>query len=70
MRSKRAGTFIICAMGSGEKIIKEEAKFACARLHSGIRLSVINEVDNNSMKGDDDNERNKTTMKLQTVTRR
>jgi hypothetical protein len=59
-RSKRAGTFISCAVGSGEKIIKEEAKFACARPHSGIRLSVINKVDNNSMKGDDDNERNKT----------
>jgi hypothetical protein len=28
--------------------------------HSGIRLSVIDEVDNDSMKGDDDNERNKT----------
>ncbi len=51
-------------MGSGEKLIKEEAKNACARPHSGIRLSVIDEVDakvdNNSMKGDDDNERNKT----------
>jgi hypothetical protein len=40
-------------MGSGENIIEEEAKFACARPHSGIRLSVIDEVDNNSMKGDD-----------------
>ena len=58
-RSKRAGTFISCAMGSGEKIIKEEAKNACAR-HSGIRLSVIDEVDNDSMEGDDDNKRNKT----------
>ena len=46
-------------MGSGEKIIKEEAKNACAR-HSGIRLSVIDEVDNDSMEGRDDNERNKT----------
>jgi hypothetical protein len=54
-RSKRAGTFISCAVGSGEKIIKEEAKNACARPHSGIRLSVIDEVDNGSMKGDDDN---------------
>jgi hypothetical protein len=59
-RSKRAGTFISCAVGSGEKIIKEEAKNACARPHSGIRLSVIDKVDNDSMKGDDDNERNKT----------
>ena len=60
-RSKRAGTFISCAVGSGEKIIKEEAKNeCCARPHSGIRLSIIDEVDNDSMKGDDDNERNKT----------
>jgi hypothetical protein len=58
--SKRAGTFISCAMGSGETIIEEEAKNACARPHSGIRLSVIDEVDNDSMEGDDDNERNKT----------
>ena len=38
-------TFISCAMGSGEKIIEEEAKNACAR-HSGIRLSIIDKVDN------------------------
>jgi hypothetical protein len=38
-RSKRAGTFISCAVVSGEKIIEEEAKNACAR-HNGIRLSV------------------------------
>ena len=55
-RSKRAGTFISCAVGSGEKIIEEEAKNACAR-HSGIRLSVIDKVDNDSMKGRDDNEK-------------
>ncbi len=59
-RSKRAGKFISCAVGSGEKIIEEEAKNECARPRSGIRLSVINEVDSDSMKGDDDNERNKT----------
>ena len=53
--SKRAGTFISCAAESGEKIIEEEAKNACARLHSGIRLSVINKVDNDSMKGEYDN---------------
>jgi hypothetical protein len=47
-------------VGSGEKIIKEEAKNACARLHSGIRLSVIDEVDNDSMKGDDNKDRNTT----------
>jgi hypothetical protein len=69
-RSKRAGKFISCTVGSGDKIIKEEAKNACARSHSGIRLSVIDKVDNDSMKGDDDNKRNKLTMKLQTATRR
>jgi hypothetical protein len=47
-RSKRAGKFTSCAVGSGEKIIK------------GIRPSVINEVDNDSMKGDEDNKRNET----------
>jgi hypothetical protein len=60
MRSKRAGTFISCAVGSGGKIIKEEAKNECARPLSGIRLSVIDDVDNDSMTGDDDNNRNKT----------
>ena len=50
--SKRAGTFISCAVGSGEKITKEEAKNACARPHSGIRLSFINKVDKDIMKGD------------------
>ena len=59
-RSKRAGTIISCATGSGEKIIEEEAKNAYARLHSGIRLSVMNKVDNNSMKGEYNNKRNKT----------
>jgi len=58
MRSKRAGTFICLSVGSGENIIVEEAKNECARPHSGIRLSVIDEVDNDSMKGDDNNERN------------
>ncbi len=32
---------------------KEEAKNVCARPHSGIMLSVIYEVDNVRMKGDD-----------------
>ncbi len=63
-RRKRAGKFISCTVGSGKKIIKEEAENACARPHSGIRLSVINEVytkvDSDSMKGGDENERNKT----------
>ncbi len=51
-RSKRAGTFISCAVGSGEKIIKEEAKNeCCARPHSGIRLSITDEVDNDRHEG-------------------
>ena len=58
-RRNRAGKFISCTMGSGKKLIKEEAEKACARPHSGIRLSVIDEVDNNSMKGEYDNKRNK-----------
>ncbi len=57
-------------MGSGENLIKEEAKNVCVRPHSGIRLSVINKVDNNSMKGGDDNKKSKTTMKLQMATMR
>jgi hypothetical protein len=61
-------------MGSGEKLIKEEAKNACARPHSGIRLSVINkvdaEVDNDIMKGVKTTKETKLTMKLQTLTRR
>ncbi len=59
-RRKRAGKFISCTMGSGEKLIDEEAKNACVRPHSGIRLSVIDKDDNDSMKGDDNNKGNKT----------
>ncbi len=47
-------------MGSGEKLIKEEAKDACARPHSGIRLSVINEVNKDSTEEEDNNKRNQT----------
>jgi hypothetical protein len=47
-------------VGSGEKLIKEEAKDACARPHSGIRLSVIDEVNEDSMEVEDNNKRNKT----------
>ncbi len=44
-RRKKAGKFISCTMGSGEKSFKEVAENACARPHSGISLSVIDEVD-------------------------
>jgi hypothetical protein len=53
------GKSILCNVGSGERLIKEEAKDTCARPHSGIRLSVINEVDNDSTEEDNNNERHK-----------
>jgi hypothetical protein len=37
---------------SGDKLIKEEAEDVCARLHSGIRLFMINEVNEDSMDED------------------
>ena len=43
-------------MGSSEKLIKEEAKDACTRPHSGIRLFVINEVNEDSMEEDYEDE--------------
>jgi hypothetical protein len=51
-RRKRTGKTINCDVGSGEKLIKEEAKDPCARPHSGIRLYVINEVNKDSMEED------------------
>ena len=51
-RRKRTGKTISFNAGSGEKLIKEEAKDACARPHSGIRLFVINEVNKDSMEED------------------
>ncbi len=47
-------------MGSGEKLIKEEAKDACARLHSGIRLYVINEVNKDNTDEANNDIRNQT----------
>jgi hypothetical protein len=49
---KKTGKTISFNAGSGEKLIKEEAKDACARPHSGIRLFVINEVNKDSMEED------------------
>ena len=58
-------------MGSGEKIIEEEAKNASARPHSGIRLSVIDEVDKDRTEQKDEVERNKNNkIKPQLTTRR
>jgi hypothetical protein len=51
-RRKKTGKTISFDVGSCEKLIKEEAKEACARLHSGIRLFVINEVIEDSMEED------------------
>ncbi len=50
-RRKRTGKTVRFDVGSGEKLIKEEAKDACARPHSGIRLLMINEVNKDSMGG-------------------
>ena len=47
-------------MGSGEKLIKEKAKDACARPHSGVRIYVISEVNEDSREEEDNNERNQT----------
>ena len=63
-RRKRAGKFISCTVGSGEKLIKEEAENACARPHSSIRLSVIDKVDDNSTEEDNNNERHKTNNEI------
>jgi hypothetical protein len=52
IRRKRTGKTVSFDVGSGKKLIKEEAKDACARLHSGIRLFVINEVNEESMEED------------------
>jgi hypothetical protein len=38
------------------KLIKEDAKDACARLHIGIRLFVINEFNEDSMEQDYEDE--------------
>jgi hypothetical protein len=51
-RRKRTGKTVSFDVGSGEKLIKEEAKDACARPHSGIRLFVINEVNKDSIEED------------------
>ena len=56
-RREKTGKSISCNVGSGEKLI-EEAENVCARPHSGIRLSVINEVNQDSTEEKDDNKRN------------
>jgi hypothetical protein len=59
-RRKKTGKSVSCDVESVEKSIKEEAEVACARPHSGIRLSVINEVSKDSTDKEDDNKRNKS----------
>jgi hypothetical protein len=59
-RRTRTGKTVSCNVGSGEKLIKEEAEDVCARLHSGIRLSVINEVNKDSTEEEDNEEWNQT----------
>jgi hypothetical protein len=51
-RRKRTGKTISFDVGNGEKLIKEEAEDVCARPHSGIRLFMINEVNEDSMEED------------------
>ncbi len=48
-RRKKTGKTVSFDVGSGEKLIKEEAEDACARPHSGIRLFVNNEVNKDNM---------------------
>ena len=59
-RRKRTGKTVSCDVGSGKKLMKEEAKDACARPHSGTRLSVINEVNKDSTEEEDNDERNQS----------
>jgi hypothetical protein len=55
-RRTRTGETVSFNVGSGENVIKEEAKDVCARPHSGIRLFVINEVNKDSMEEDYEDE--------------
>ena len=59
-RRKRTGKTVSCDVGSGKKLMKEEAEDACARPHSGTKLSVINEVNEDSTEEEDNDERNQT----------
>ncbi len=68
-RRKRTGKTVRCDVGSGEKLIKEESKDA-ARPHSGIRLSVINEVNEDSTDEEDNDKKTIPTIKLQTTMRK
>jgi hypothetical protein len=58
------GKSILCDVGSDERLIKEEAKDTCARPHSGVRFSVIDEVDDNSTEEDNNNKRHKTNNEI------
>ena len=69
-RSKKTGNSLSCDVGSDKTLIKDKAEEACARLHSGIRPSVIYEVNKNSTEEEDKNGRKTPTMKPQTTTRR
>ncbi len=55
-RRKRTGKTVSYDVESGEKLIKEEAKDAYARPHSGIKLFMINEVNKDSMEEDYEDE--------------
>jgi len=49
-----------CDVGSCEKLTKEEAEDACARLYIGISLFVINEVNEDSTEEEDNDKINQT----------
>ncbi len=51
---------VSCDEGSGEKLIKEEAEDMCARPHSGIRLNVINKVNEDNTEEEDNNKKTQT----------
>jgi hypothetical protein len=55
-RRKGPGKTVSCNVESSDKLMKEEAKDACARPHSGISFFMINEVNKDSMEEDYEDE--------------
>jgi hypothetical protein len=59
-RKKKTGKSVSCDMGSDENLVEEKVEDTSTRPHSGIRLSVINEVVNDSTEEDNNIKRNYT----------
>jgi hypothetical protein len=57
-RTKKTWKSINCNVGSGENLVKEKVEDTSTRLHSGIRLPVINQVVKNSTEEDNNTKRN------------